>query len=331
MVLAALAGVSLFVWCYRELHRPHAAWEGEYVDVVLAPGLDAGSMLTSLHRAGVVRRPRLVRNWLSVSGGSQLLQAGEYRFDAPVAPLEVVRRLRAGEVLLHTVTVPEGLSLEQTAEEVVRAGFASYDALVTAFRDPTPIRALDERAEDLEGYLFPDTYSFPRGVTAEGVVAAMIGRFREITGAEYKADAAAVGLDLREAVTLASMIERETSVPDERPRISRVFHNRLDGGMRLQCDPTVLYALERAGRPVKRLYSKHLEIDSPWNTYRVHGLPPGPIASPGAASLLAAVRPADGDELYFVAAPEGGHRFSSDLGSHLRAVAEWRDYSRSSR
>jgi UPF0755 protein len=328
---ATLAVIAAFGWCYQEIHRPYAGWKGEFVDVTIAPGQNAGSMLRTLHQAGVVRRPRVVRQWLALSGGSQELQAGEYRFDLALSPAEVLRRLRSGEVLLHAVTIPEGLVLEETARQIADAELASFEALLAAFRDPAPIRSLDPKAEDLEGYLFPETYHFPRDVGPQAIVAAMVGRFVEVTGLDFRAEAQAVGMSLREAVTLASMIEEETSVGEERARISRVFHNRLERGMRLQCDPTVLYALRRAGRPVMRLYSKHLEFDSPWNTYRVAGLPPGPIASPGEASLSAAVRPGEGDELYFVAAPGGGHQFSSDLGAHLRAVAEWRDYLRSSR
>jgi len=331
VLLVLAVPLALVGWSVVEMRRPWAGWEGESVDVLLEPGMDAGSMLSALHRAGVVRRPALVRRWLLLAGGSGALQAGEYRFDTPIAPSEVLARLRRGGVLLHSVTVPEGLLLEETARQIAAAGLSDYDELLEAFRDPTAILSIDPQAEDLEGYLFPDTYMFPRDVVGAAVVEAMVERFTTVVGDDYRARARASDLDVREAVTLASLIERETSVPEERARISRVFHNRLENGMRLQCDPTVLYALHRAGRPVKRLYSRHLDFDSPWNTYRVRGLPPGPIASPGEASLLAAVRPVAGPELYFVAAPGGGHRFSTDLGEHRRAVAAWRSYVRSSR
>jgi UPF0755 protein len=329
--LALLLPAALFGWMALEMGRPYAAWEGERADVTLEPGMSAGAMLRELHEAGVVRHPGLVRRWLSLSGGSDSLQAGEYRFEEPISPQRVMERLRAGDVILYGVTVPEGLWLEEVARQIAEQGFATEESLLAAFRDPDPVRDLDPLAEDLEGYLFPDTYHFPRGADAGDVVEAMIARFVSVADEDYRARAEGVGLSLREAVTLASLIERETSVAAERERISRVFHNRLERGMRLQCDPTVIYALHRAGRPVKRLYSKHLEFESPWNTYRVHGLPVGPIANPGEASLLAAVEPAEGPELYFVAAPGGGHQFSNDLGEHLRAVAEWRDYVRSSR
>jgi UPF0755 protein len=328
LVLLPLAGAG---WCWRELHRPHAGWPGDRVDVVLEPGLGAGAMLDRLAARGVVARPGLLRAWLRVKGGSGDLRAGEYRFDRPASPLEVLGRLRAGDVLLYPVTVPEGLVYREVAARLAEAGFGPVDALLQAFGDPTPILDLVPDATDLEGYLFPDTYHFPRGIPATEVAGTMVRHFRNVIDDEFRRAAEEVGLAIGDAVVLASLIEKETGLADERPLVSRVFHNRLRKGMRLQCDPTVRYALMRAGRPVERLTYKDLEFDSPWNTYVVRGLPPSPIANPGRASLIAAVRPAEGDLLYFVAAPGGGHRFSKDLAAHQRAVAEWRRYSRSAR
>lgn len=324
-------GVTGWIWVSSEMHRVHASWDGPFVDVDLAAGLSASAMLTRLGELGVVRRPGLVRRWLSLRGGAEELQAGEYRFERPASALEVLARLRQGDVLLHSVTVPEGLMLEQVAERIAEVGLAGGRELIEAFRNPAPIRDLDPQAEDLEGYLYPETYRFPKGTSAARIASAMVERFRDFAGEDYVAAAATRGLDLRQAVTLASMIERETSVAGERGRISRVFHNRLQRGMRMQCDPTVLYALHRAGRSVERLTYRDLEFESPWNTYVVSGLPPGPIANPGRLSLEAAVAPDPGNDIYFVAAPGGGHRFSPTLEAHLKAVAAWRRYSSSSR
>jgi UPF0755 protein len=330
VVVVVVCLIAVASW-RRELTTPYKGWEGERAEVVLEGGLDAGSMLRRLQQAGVIEDPLPLRIWLSWKGGSGELHAGEYRFTAPATPLEVLSRLRSGDVLLHTVTLPEGLVLEETAERLADAGFATVEEFLALFRSPAQLNGWDSEAVDLEGYLFPETYSFPRGATATKITQAMIERFRDVTGEEYRAAAKRVGLTLREAVTLASLIEKETGLPEERARISRVFHNRLDRGMLLQCDPTVRYALFRAGKPVGKLTYKHLEFDSPWNTYVTPGLPPGPIANPGEASLRAAVHPADGDELYFVAAPGGGHRFTTNLEAHLEAVREWRNYLRSSR
>jgi UPF0755 protein len=264
-------------------------------------------------------------------GWDRDLRAGEYRFDRAYSTAQVIGRLRSGDVVLHPVTIPEGLTLEETAAIVSESGFGARETLVAAFRDPSAVRDLDPSASDLEGYLFPETYRFARGTSPEVVARALVGQFRRAAGLDLASRAASAGLTVREAVTLASLIEEETSLPAERSRVSRVFANRLRRGMPLQCDPTVLYALRRDGRQVDRLLRAHLVYASPWNTYRNPGLPPGPICSPGRASLDAALAPAPGDDLYFVAAPGGGHRFSRDLASHQRAVREWRRYERSSR
>jgi UPF0755 protein len=325
--VALLTGIA----GWSALNRPYAGWEDEAVVVELESGLAAARLLDDLATAGVLQHPRLVRGWLALRGGAGRLQAGEYRFDRPVSAVVVVRRLERGDVLLHEVTIPEGLTLLETAARFSETGLAGYDALVAVFRDPTPIRDLDLEAEDLEGYLFPETYRFPRGESPRRIVSAMVAQFHVAVDGDYVARAAERDLTLRQAVALASMIEKEASSPDERTRISRVFHNRLARGMRLESDPTVTYAIERDGREVERLTYADLRYESPWNTYRVKGVPAGPIASPGRESLQAALQPAEGDELYFVASPEGGHRFSNDLDGHLRAVAEWRRYVRSSR
>jgi UPF0755 protein len=313
------------------LSRPHAGWDGEFVDVELEPGVDAGTVLLRLRDAGVIEHRLPLRLWLAWKGGSGGLHAGEYRFDEPASPLEVLARLQAGDVLLHPITIPEGLTLAEIASRLAAAELGREEDFLASFGSGEPVHDIDAAAIDLEGYLFPDTYHFPRETTVERITTVMVQRFKEIAGDDYSAAAQDVGLTLREAVTLASLVEKETSVPEERGRISRVFHNRLRRRMLLQCDPTVVYALAREGVSVERLTYKHLEFESPWNTYVSPGLPPGPIANPGQGSLQAAVHPDAGDELYFVAAPGGGHRFSSNLEAHLEAVREWRSYSRSSR
>lgn len=330
-LVLGLAVLAVIGRAWIELHRPHQGWTGAAAEVVLEPGLHAGGMLRKLAAAGVLEHPRLARAWLSWRGGGERLQAGEYRFDSPVTPLDVLRRLEAGDVVLHAVTLPEGLTRHEIARRFADAGLGSYEDFVAAFNDAALVEDIDAKATDLEGYLFPDTYHFPRGATSGFIAETLVQHFRAVMGPEVLEQVREVGLDLRGAVTLASMIEKETSVPEERERISQVFHNRLKRGMRLECDPTVIYAIERTGRVVKRLTYDDLRFDSPWNTYVVRGLPAGPIANPGRESLLAVLRPSDGRDLYFVASPEGGHRFSENHASHLRAVAEWRRYVRSAR
>jgi len=336
LVLAGLITVTLVVagsamWSYLALNRPHADWNGESVDVEVPAGLSATETIGRLAEAGVIGHPRLLSRWLALRGGGGAIHAGEYRFEREASALEVLARLERGDVLLHAVTIPEGLDLIEIAVRFEEEGFGVREDLLSAFRDPALVRDRDGEASDLEGYLYPETYRFPRGASAGTITRTMVERFWNEVGEEFPRRAADAGLSLREAVTLASMVERETSLPDERGRISRVFHNRLERRMRLQCDPTVIYALRREGREVGRLTYRDLEFDSPWNTYVSYGLPPGPIASPGKASLDAAVDPDEGRDLYFVAAPEGGHRFSPTLDAHLEAVAAWRTYLRSSR
>lgn len=331
LAVAAVLAIGGGAMLSHQLHRPHAGWDGDDIVVNLEPGLGAGAMFSRLSDAGVLDSPELLRAWLRWRGGGDNLRAGEYRFDRALSPIEVLQRLERGDVVLHPITLPEGLTVRQVADRLADAGFGTREELLRVFADPSWITDLDPNATDLEGYLFPETYRFRRGATAEEVGRAMVQRFRDETGSAYAARARERNLTLRQAVTLASMIEKETARGSERALISRVFHNRLERGMRMQCDPTVIYAIERTGRTVGRLTYKDLEFDSPWNTYRVHGLPRGPIASPGLASLEAAVAPTDSEALYFVASPEGGHRFSNSLSQHQRAVAEWRRYSRSSR
>lgn len=334
--LPALAVALAAGWIWLDLVTPHADWEGSETVVVLERGMPASAMLARLGDAGVLRRVWPLRLWLMVRGGAERLSWGEYRFQGALAPVDVLQMLEHARVWLHPVTIPEGLTIDETARRFAEAGLADQHELLEAFRDPTALRdpKLEAGAESLEGFLFPDTYHFARDVSTNEIRAAMIARFRRFyTGGEttYGEASERVGLSALEAVTLASMIERETSLEEERARVSRVFHNRLARGMRLQSDPTVRYSLERAGRAVERLLTSDLRFESRWNTYVIDGLPPGPICSPGARSLWAAVKPAEGEDLYFVAKPGGGHRFSPDLASHRRAVLEWRDYLRSSR
>jgi len=328
-LVVCAAGAAL--WARAALHAPFQGWTGTEVVVELPDEIGARRAIAALARAGVLRHPALVARWVVWQGLDRSLRAGEYRFDHPASSVEVIDRLCRGDVVLHPVTIPEGLDLVETAQRVSGAGLGASEALLAAFRDPAPVRDLDPAARDLEGYLFPDTYHFPKGTPARKIARVLVRRFRQVAGMDLAQRATAVGVSMRDVVTLASLVEEETAVASERPRIARVFLNRLRMGMPLQCDPTVLYALRREGRPVARLAAADLATPSPWNTYRVKGLPPGPICSPGRASLDAVLSPAIGAELYFVAAPGGGHTFSGDLASHRRAVTVWHRYERSSR
>jgi UPF0755 protein len=209
------------------------------------------------------------------------------------------------------------------AEVFESHGFGPAKTFISAAADASLVHALDPDAKDLEGYLFPDTYSLPRGSDAIHVVRAMVDRFQHVATAELRQAAAARGFTVRQLVTLASIVEKETAKPDERPLVAAVYANRLKMGMGLQCDPTVIYALLRAGRYTGNLRRDDLQFDSPYNTYRYPGLPPGPIAAPGKGSLEAAAAPAAVDYVYFVSRNDGTHEFAHTLDEHNRNVQRW--------
>jgi UPF0755 protein len=251
------------------------------------------------------------------------LKAGEYRFEREMTPLEVLDKIARGEVYLLNVTFREGLTIDEMAEIFETNGFGPAKSFVAAAADGSLVRDLDPKAQDLEGYLFPDTYALPRGADATRVVRAMVGRFQQVLTPEIRRAAEARGLTVRQLVTLASLVEEETARPDERPVVAAVYSNRLGMGMGLQCDPTVIYALQRAGRYTGNLRRDDLMFDSPYNTYRYAGLPPGPIAAPGKGSLEAAASPADVDFVYFVSRNDGSHEFARTLEEHNRNVHRW--------
>jgi UPF0755 protein len=324
LLAAALAGAGGEVLVpYRGFVAP--------VDLEIPAGADAAQVSTRLGEAGVIRSPAIFRMMIRLSGTARRLQAGEYRFQEAASALGVLRRLLRGDVLLHRVTIPEGLRREETIAILVAAGLGDEAALEAAARDPAPIADLDPRAPDLEGYLFPDTYHLPRGAPPRVLLATMVDRFREVFGPAERRRAAELRLSVREAVTLASLVEKEAALADERPLVAAVFHNRLRRGMLLQCDPTVIYALVRRGGYDGRLTREALRVDSPYNTYLHAGLPPGPIASPGAAALRATLHPADAGYLYFVARNDGSHHFSTGLQEHERAVDRYQRSGRASR
>jgi UPF0755 protein len=240
-----------------------------------------------------------------------------------MSALEVVGKIARGEVDLASVTFREGLTIAEMAEVFETAGFGSASSFVEASADASLVRSLDAAAPDLEGYLFPDTYAVPRRTDARTLVRMMVDRFQDVLTPGLVASAAKRGLSARQLVTLASLVEKETARADERPAVAAVYHNRLKLGMGLQCDPTVIYALQRAGKFDGNLRRDDLSFDSPYNTYRYAGLPPGPIAAPGKASLEAAANPAEVDYLYFVRRNDGSHEFARTLSEHNRNVQKF--------
>jgi UPF0755 protein len=322
-VLMLTAAVGVAGWTYLTLGRPYKGYEASETFVEIAPGSGSAAMGRKLADAGVVPNTSAFRLAVWMRGAGRRLQAGEYRFDQPMSPLQVVDRIARGDVYLRSVTFREGLTVRQMAAIFEEKEFGSAEAFIKAAADASAIRSLDPAAPDLEGYLFPDTYALPRRTSADQLVARMVSRFEAALTPDIREQAAARGLSLRELVTLASLVEKETARPEERPLVAAVYSNRLRIGMGLQCDPTVIYALERAGRYSGNITREDLRFDSPYNTYRYAGLPPGPIAAPGLASLQAAADPADVSYLYFVSRNDGSHAFATTLDEHNRNVQQW--------
>ena len=272
----------------------------------------------------MIREPFWARLYLSRYLDDPTLKAGEYRFTGAATTPEVLTKLVRGEVLTHNVTVIEGLDIETIAAHLAEAGFGDPDEFLRLMRSSELIADLDPLAEDLEGYVFPDTYAFARNTSEAEIVATMVSTFRR-----HWTDSIEPLLSeddprtARDVVTLASIVESETGIDTERPVVAGVYANRLRIGMGLYADPTVIYALKRKGTWDGNLRRPDLEVDSPYNTYRYPGLPPGPIASPGLASLLAAAQPADVPYLYFVSRNDGTHVFARTLAEHNRNVERW--------
>jgi UPF0755 protein len=340
-----VGGGALAAWTARVLVEPFQGYAEEGATFRVEEGELAAGVLERLETRGILRDATVARAYLVYVLEDPPIKAGDYRFAGPLTARQVLAKLVAGEVETESVTLVEGLTREETAAALAAAGFGELEALLAATRDPSLVADLDPAAPDLEGYLFPDTYSFARGTAAEEVVAALVANFRRryeaqvaplLEGGAKKGEgppagesAAAAGPEaaarrsLRAVVTLASVVEKEGKVAEELPLIAGVYANRLERGMALYADPTVIFALKRLGRWDGNLTRQHLQLDSPYNTYRHAGLPPGPICSPGLGALLAAARPAAVPFLYFVSRNDGTHVFAATLREHNRNVERW--------
>src|SRR5687767_10701155 len=316
---AVVAGYIL----WGRVHEPYKGYDAAEQFVQIPTGAGAGEIQRRLIDAQVVRDSLTLRAALRWTGSSRALKAGEYRFDRPMSALEVVDKLARGDVYGRRITFPEGLTIQEMGVIYQAREFGPARDFVAAARNAALIRDLDPEAPDLEGYLFPETYSLPRGTPAARLMAMMVDRFRASYTEELQARAREQQLTTRQVVTLASLVEKETGKGEERPLVAAVYRNRMRIGMGMQADPTIVYALQKAGRYDGNIRREDLSIDSPYNTYRHAGLPPGPIASPGKAALEAALAPADVDYLYFVSRNDGSHVFAETLDAHNRNVREF--------
>jgi peptidoglycan lytic transglycosylase G len=316
LMVVALAGAS---WIGADANQRYLRSKAP-VDLDIEPGTSSTRIAGLLEDTGVIRSRHtfLVLHYLR---RKQTLKAGYYSFDHPISPREVFRVLVLGEVARQELTIPEGLNRFDIASLVAQGGIATREEFLKASSDTSIIADLDPSAPSLEGYLFPDTYAFPRHGGAWPIVRAMVGRFRQVYASLATADENA---PIREVVMIASMVETETGNANERPMVASVFYNRLQRGIPLQCDPTVIYAAILQNSYSGNIGSAELNSTSPFNTYMHSGLPPGPIANPGKASLLAALHPASTKYLYFVVNSTGHHTFSRTLAEHNLAVSLYR-------
>ncbi len=291
--------------------------EGREVLVTIPSGASFVSASQLLVDAGVVRSLKPFVLLGKIRGLSNSVQAGELLFRTDMTPSQALEVLARGKAVSYPVTIPEGYTFRQIAGLLDEKRLGDLDRFLELASDPGFSRSLGVPADSLEGFLFPDTYSWPRGLSEEEILGRMVAKYRSVFNGERMERAREIGMTELEVVTLASIIEKETGAPEERDLVSAVFHNRLKKGYRLQTDPTVIYGIENFDG---NLTKSHLREDHPYNTYTRSGLPVGPIANPGEASLLAALYPAEVDYLYFVARGDGTHVFSSTLMEHNKAV-----------
>ena len=316
---AAIAGRTL----WTRLHEPYKGYEGAEQFVTIPPGAGAAEIRRRLLDAGVVRDEYTLRAALRWTGSARGLKAGEYRFDREMTAVEVVDKLANGDIYTRRITFPEGLTIAEMARLYESREFGKAADFIAASRNGSLIHDVDPDASDLEGYLFPETYAMPRNTPAARLIAMMVDRFKTTYSTELREQARAQGLTTRQVVALASLVEKETGKAEERPIVAAVYRNRMRIGMGMQADPTVVYALQKAGRYDGNIRREDLGFDSPYNTYKYPGLPPGPIAAPGRASLQAALNPADADYLYFVSRNDGSHVFATTLAEHNENVREY--------
>jgi UPF0755 protein len=317
LVVAGLAWVGYGI--YRNVLFPFQGY-GKNTVVKIDSGMSVAAIGKKLQGHGVIASAAYFNRYYRLFFAGKKLKAGEYLFDEPLSMRQVIEKLEKGKAILYKVTVKEGLWIGEVAQILEAAGLFPASAFRRAASDTALIRDLDTEATDLEGYLFPDTYLVGKDITAREMAALMVDHFRKNFPNTFTWRARDIGFSVRQAVIMASLVEKETANRDERFLVSSVFHNRLRLNMLLDCDSTIIYDLKREGRYDGDLRWGDLKNDSPYNSRQHHGLPPGPIANPGAASLEAALYPENSDYLYFVARGGGNHYFSKTLAEHNRAV-----------
>lgn len=323
LISAAAVFICAGTWVVIDMHRfinsPANATDNQ-ATFSIRSGETFNELAARLKSKGIIASTTRFRLYGRMTRNDRQLKAGEYRLSATMTPAQILDMLVQGRSILYRLTIPEGYTIDQIAQEIARQGFGTAEEIQTLATDPLVAQAYVKEAQTLEGYLFPDTYYFPKDVEPRKIIAKMVERFNAQFQPVWKQRAKELNFSVHQIVTLASIIEKETGAPSERPIIASVFHNRLKKKMRLESDPTVIYGIPNFDGNIKR---HHLQTRTPYNTYKIRGLPPGPIANPGSASIEAALYPYQTDFLYFVAKKDGTHQFSSNINDHNRAVRKY--------
>jgi UPF0755 protein len=318
MVIGIAAGLFFELKTFASTPANKSAPEPVVINVPLGQSLNKTADI--LYRENLIKNAAKFVLIARFKGLDKRLKAGEYLLSAAMTPLQLLDIMVKGAVKLYKLTIPEGYNLYQIADLVEASNLGTQRNFIQGATDPERVRRSGLEGETFEGYLFPDTYFFPKEVTIDRIIAAMVKRFRYIFTLDWQSRAKELGLTVHQVVTLASIIEKETGAAFERPIISSVFHNRLNKKMRLESDPTVIYGIENFDGNLTR---KHLTTRTSYNTYKIKGLPVGPIANPGSASLQAALYPDDTKYIYFVSRKDNTHQFSTNFKQHNRAVRKY--------
>jgi len=303
-----------------ELQRPYYNAGEDETFIYIPTGANAAKVAALLKEQGILHMQLPFRLWLRYNGLDRSLKAGEYRFSGGATPAQVAERLTRGDIYFRSITIPEGLTAMETVELLARGGFGESEKLEAALLRTDWIQDLNPSAQNLEGYLFPETYRFGRSNEEESVIRAMVDQFRERMNKIKKESPSPDGWTVPRIVTLASLIEKEVKDPSEQAIVASVLVNRLRLNMPLGCDATIIYAMKLAGTWDGNIRRSDLRMESPYNSYIHRDLPPGPICNPGESAIRAALNPEKTDFLYYVSKNDGTHQFSKDLRSHNEAV-----------
>ena len=320
LLICAAAGGAFVYYQFTEFRQHPARVDAGQMLFKISPGQSLETIAIRLEKDGIITNQRFFI-WLAMlEKADKKLQAGEYLLSGSQSPDALLTTLLSGKVRLYKLTIPEGLTITEIAGRIEKAGYCSRQAFIELCNDPQVVASFHIKGKSLEGFLYPDTYFFPGQTDCRTVAEAMVDRFKTVFTEEWRTRAKALGMNVYEVVTLASIIEKETGDASERPVIASVFHNRLKKKMRLESDPTVIYGIKNFDGNIRRI---HLRTVTPYNTYQIKGLPAGPIANPGALAIKAALYPAETDYLFFVSKKDTTHYFSKTIKEHNRAVRKY--------